>query len=293
MAYLVGGRRVAFRQGAQSMRFIDAGAQQPKPWPTPNVLSEGDYFRTADTATATKSGSAYTFTIPASGSPATPRRTECQWYANGVYPRYTDGQVARLDFTITGNLGAAAQTTTQDHWHVVCQMYGPADDPANPWDRFVKHGCRIKGGKISWYGGDAHPQHQWTQAESRAYDVPLADYTDGTTYRIVVQARMSDHPDGWITVWCNGVLWPVGERWRPIGQWAGVENGNPVGVKYTQAAGSWVALRNGLYRGTNSAQADRPTYQQSVTVTPAYLTPDPATIPVFPEPRLGSSPGST
>ena len=41
--------------------------------------------------------------------------------------------------------------------------------------------------------------------------------------------------------------------------------------------GSWVAIRNGLYRGTNSAAADRPTsYAQSVQVTPICLTRTPA-----------------
>lgn len=62
--------------------------------------------------------------------------------------------------------------------------------------------------------------------------------------------------------------------------WGGVETDNFTGVKYTHAPGSWVAIRNGLYRGTNSAEADRPTsYAQSVQVTPIYLTPDASFIP--------------
>lgn len=139
----------------------------------------------------------------------------------------------------------------------------------------MKHGVNITRGKLYWYGGDAHPQHQWTQAGTREYEVPLSNYADGTAYRIVVEAKMADDPEGWLSVWCNGVLWPKGEKWRPRGIWQGVETSNFTGVKYTHAPGSWVSLRNGFYRGTNSDASHRPTYQQSVTVTPHYLSPLP------------------
>ena len=265
--------------GGAPVQVVTPDSAVPRPWPTPMSIAEGDFYKTDDTAPPTRSGAARTFTIPASTTPATSRRIECQWWTNGVNPVYTHGQVARSEFTVVGQLGAAATTTAQDHWHILCQLWGPSDDPANPWDRFVKHGLKVTRGKLSWYGGDAHPLHGWTQAATREYDVPLADYQDGTAYRIVIEARMADHPDGWLTVWCNGVLWSKGERWRPRGIWSGVETTNYTGVKYTHAPGSWVAIRNGLYRGTNSASSDRPTYQQSVTITPHYLTPERAVIP--------------
>lgn len=273
------GQRLRLLMRGQPVTLLGTDAGASAPWPTPVAFSEGEYFKTADTSPPTKSGSSWTFTIPASTTPATPRRIECQWLNAATNPQYTDGQIARLDFTVVGQLGAPATTTAEDHWHVVCQLYGPSDDRTAIWDRFVKHGVKITRGKVFWYGGDAHPLHKWTAADSRAYEIPLADYADGSTYRIVVEAKMSDDPDGWISVWCNGVLWPVGERWRPQGQWNGAFNGNYVGVKYTHAADSYVSLRNGLYRGTNSAAADRPTTQQSVTVTPNYLTPSPAILP--------------
>lgn len=275
------GERLRLLKEGDSASLIEPGVKTGVPWPTPIALSEGEYFKTADTAAPTKSGASWTFTIPPSSTPATPRRIECQWLTSGGNPKYYDGQIARSEFTLVPNLGAAATTTAEDHWHVLCQLYGPSDDPAAPWDRFVKHGIKVTKGKVYWYGGDAHPLHQWTQAESRAYEIPIADFVNGGSYKVVVEARMSDHPDGWISVWCNGALWPVGEKWRPQGQWLGEFNGKYTGVKYTHAPGSYVALRNGLYRGTNSDASHRPTTEQSVTVTPTYLTPDSAQIPSF------------
>ena len=174
----------------------------------------GDTFIQNATTTPAKS---WVFTHPAESTPPTPRRVEAQWHVDDVFPQYLGGDIARFEFTVTGRLGPAATTLTEDHWHVVCQLWGPADDPAAPWDRFVKHGVKIKKGVVHWYGGDAHPLHQWTQAESRAYEIPIADFVNGGSYKVVVEARMSDHPDGWISVWCNGALWPVGEKWRPQG----------------------------------------------------------------------------
>ena len=281
MPYITGdGSRVRVLLNGGPASFVEQGAGTNAPWPTPVAFSEGEYMKTADTSPPTKAGATWTFTIPTSSTPSSQRRIECQWLNNGLTPHYTDGQIIRAEFTVVGNLGAAATTTTQDHWHVLCQLYGPSDDPALPWGRFVKHGLKVTRGKLSWYGGDAHPLHQWTEAGTREYDVPLADYADGTPYRIVVEACAADHPDGWLSVWCNGVLWSKGEKWRPRGMWGGVETDNFTGVKYTHAPGSWVAIRNGLYRGTNSAEADRPTsYAQSVQVTPIYLTPDASFIP--------------
>lgn len=241
----------------------------------PMALTVGEVSTQNTTGTPVVAGAGWAYTHPADAAPLTPRRVETQWAVNGAVPQFLDGDIARIEFTVVGQLGAAAQPTSQDHWHVVCQLWGPADDPANPWDRFVKHGVKITRGKLHWYGGDAHPLHQWTQAQTREYEIPLADYTDGASYRIVVEAKMADHPDGWLSVWCNGVLWPRGEQWRPRGIWNGADTANYTGVKYTHAPGSWVSLRNGLYRGTNSTAADRPTYQQSVTVTPHYLSPPP------------------
>lgn len=213
------------------------------------------------------------YVIPPSATPATPRRCEAMWTVDGVTPWWVDDQIVRIEFTVNAQIGPAADSATEDHWHVLAQFYGPSDDLAAPWDRFVKHGLRVQKGTIDWYGGDAHPLHQWTEAGSYAYSIPLSSYQDGADYHIVIEAKCSDHPDGWFSVWCNGALWPVGEKWRPRGQWRGAWTSNFVGVKYTHAVGSAVTLRTGFYRGTNSDISHRPTYQQSVVTRPTYMTP--------------------
>lgn len=184
----------------------------------------------------------WTFRIPASAHPGTPRRTEAVWKdvpVNGV-----------LDFEtyLTAHLGEGARLP--GNWQVVWQLHGPVKGRWGP----PAMGLSIDEGKLRIAGGNGHPDHSW-EGHDYWWRRDLANFADGRVYRVRVQSRLSTDPaKGWISVWVDGRQ--VLDHYKPTSR-----QGRHPGTVYPGQTP--LASRTGLYRGSQPG-AERPTDEQSV-----------------------------
>ncbi|WP_168582205.1 heparin lyase I family protein [Gephyromycinifex aptenodytis] len=188
-------------------------------------------------------GSSWNFVLPADPTPAPRRRSEV-FVSQGREPRtYRPGDEVHFAATITGFLGAAADTTTD--WHVLWQVLGQTN---GQW-KGPSMALIVADGRLALSGGNGHPEHG--EGNSYQWNRLITPYRDGTPYRIEIDSRL-DAEDGWVTVRLDGET--VLDRYRPR-----TAEGKRLGTVYPGQ--DELTERYGLYRGSD---AKPPAYAQMV-----------------------------
>lgn len=188
----------------------------------------------------------WTFRLPAMSDPPSTRRSELWWSKNSA----TNITLHERDLlTYEGGVTAYLNGfgASNNDWHVLWQLHGTTN---GVWSGPAMS-LSVRDGQLLLTGGSGHPQHsrqtyyQWFKK--------LAPYRDGRTYKFKIQTYLTpDSDSAWISVWIDGNQ--VLNKWRPVSAY-GYRSGtlNPGQPE--------VAVRSGLYRGTDSGHP-RPTTSQ-------------------------------